>query len=445
MHRRPSSLQPKRDRKQLPEIKPIEMRLLLQSTVFLLLWTSVASGEDLAIGDWTKHGFSPESKTSLESHLGASVRAGLVPGGSLILLHQGEVIFRDGFGFAHLRDEQPFTADMQFRIASLSKSIIATLTVLLDDHGQLDLDAPIDRYLPSAKRLRLASGELPTRLPTIAECLKHTAGFACDYDEGGRPWLSLTGQDKSLEQVVELETAMPMTRSPGEAFAYSGIGYDIVGRVIEIVCNRSLNEVLQQELCQPLGMSQTTYYPDAAAVDEMPSFYWQWRSDGGFRRQLHRKPIPDGDYKSVGGGIVSTLDDLARFLLLHRNGGRVGSQLLINGRALDRIYQRQKPGAYYGLGFTLGPTGDDASAEWIFHSGSSGTMMWWDRQRDVIGIMATQHTRSAGKRAAQVSPVIPLDAPSWQATTKAEQIDPIFSDADSRTDSQRGAPGAPME
>lgn len=416
------------------------MKSLLPPSVFLLLLTVIASGEDLAIGNWTKHGFSPEAKSSLESHLVESVREGLVPGGSILLLHQGEVIFREGFGYAHLRHEQPFTADLQFQIASLSKSIIATLTVLLDDHGQLDLDAPIDRYLPSAKRLRLTSGDRPHRLPSIAECLKHTAGFACDYDEGGRPWLVFTGQGKSLAEVVELETAMPMARPPGESFAYSGIGYDIVGRIIETVCDRPLNEVLQQELCQPLGMSRTTYYPDAVAFQQMPSFYWQWRSDGGFRRQLGREPIPDGDYKSVGGGIVSTLDDLARFLLLHRNRGRVGDQSLIETESIEAMYRRQKPGAYYGLGFTLGPNGDDALAEWIFHSGSSGTLMWWDRQRDVIGIIATQHSRSAGKKAPQTNAFIPLEAPNWQVTTKAQQIDPIFHETAPQAESKRNAP-----
>ncbi|TWU19445.1 serine hydrolase domain-containing protein [Allorhodopirellula heiligendammensis] len=404
------------------------MKLLVLPPIVLLLLISIASGEDLVISNWTEHGLSPESRASLESHLFESVDEGNVPGGSILILHAGEVIFRKGFGYAHLRHERPFSADAPFRIASLSKSIIATLTVILDERGDLDLDSPIDRYLPSASRLRLGSGAQPERLPTIAECLKHTAGFISDYDDGGRPWLVYTGRGKSLAEVVELEIEMPMARRPGESFAYSGIGYDIVGRVIEKVCDQPLDEVLQQELCQPLGMLDTTYFPDERTRQQMPSFYWQWRSDGHFRRQLDREQIPRDEYKSVGGGIVSTLDDLARFLLLHRNRGLVGNESFVDPITLERMYWRQKPGAFYGLGFTLGPQADDALPNWIFHSGSSGTMMWWDRQRDVIAIIATQHRRSAGEQKPGTPAQISLDTPSWQAMTKSQWIDPILED-----------------
>ncbi len=398
------------------------------AALFLVLISlPIAWGEDhLAGGDWVAHGFAASAKTDLRDHLSRSVQAGEVPGGGLLIMHQGEVIFREGFGYGHLRRQVPFTADSTFRIASLSKPIIATLAVKLDAQGVIDLEATIDTYLPDMTNLRLQSGERPSRLPRLRECLKHTAGFVTDYDDGGRPWLQQTGKGLTLEQVVKLETNIPMSASPGQRFAYSGIGYDIVGRIIEVVTKRGLNEVLQRELCEPLGMTRTTYFPTADILDTMPSFYWQWRSDGNFRRRLDAPPVPATDYVSVGGGIVSTLDDLARFMLLHRNGGQLGDQPWASQWALTRMYARNKPGSYYGLGFTLGPPGDDGLASWIFHSGSSGTMMWWDRERDVIGILATQHSRSAGEKMAESQKRIPSDAPSWQVITKANYIDPIF-------------------
>lgn len=395
--------------------------------LFITSWLPPAfSHEGLSDGDWAAHGLNSDAKTDLQRHLAESVERGDVPGGALILMHHREIVFREGFGFGHIRRQVPFTADSPFRIASISKPIIATLAVKLDDEGVLDLNAPIDRYLPVMSSLKLTDGSSPDRMPLIRECLKHTAGFLTDYDEGGRPWLIRSGKGFTLEQVVTIESEIPMTRQPGEKFAYSGIGYDIVGRIIEFVSHRSLDQVLQSELCGPLGMTNTTYYPDTATRDHMPSFYWQWRSDGKFRRRLDPPPIPKTDYVSVGGGIVSTLNDLARFMLLHRDGGRVGNQRWIGERAIERMYVRKKPGSFYGLGFTLGPNGEDGLADWIFHSGSSGTMIWWDRRRDVIGVFVTQHSRSAGEKMPETRKLIPKDTPTWQAVTKAIHIDPVM-------------------
>ncbi len=402
----------------------------MRNAAFILLviiGSQLARGEeDLPSGDWVEHGFDASAKITLQSHLAQSVDRGDVPGGALLLMHRGEVIFREGFGYGHLRRKLPFTADSQFRIASLSKPILATLAVKLDADGLLELDKPIDAYLPETSALRLENGDRPKRMPSVRECLKHTAGFLTDYDEGGRPWLVQTGKGLSLEAVVGIEASIPMSRDPGVQFAYSGIGYDIVGRIIEVVTKRGLDEVLRSELAEPLGMTRTTYYPSAEALDTMPSFYWQWRSDGGFRRRLDSPTVPMPDYVSVGGGVVSTLDDLARFMMLHRSGGIVRGQALISEWSLTRMYERRKPGSYYGLGFSLGPAGDDGLASWIYHSGSSGTMLWWDRERDVIGILATQQSRSAGEKMAESRKRIPKDAPTWQATTKAQYIDPVF-------------------
>ncbi len=402
------------------------MNRIAASFLLSIILAIATAAEDLAIGDWTKHGFDSESKTRLLTHLDESVRKGDVPGGAILLLHHGEVIFREDFGYGHIRREQPFAADAPFRIASISKSIIATLAVKLSAEGKLDLDQSIDAYVPEMKSLRLRSSVFLERTPTIAECLKHTAGFISDYEDGGRPWLTQTGKGLTLAQVVALEAEMPMSRNPGEAFAYSGIGYDVVGRVIEVVTQRSLNDVLQDEICVPLGMTQTTYYPDDATQKVMPSFYWQWRSDGGFRRRLDQPKVLEGHYASVGGAIVSTVDDLARFMLLHRNAGSVDGKQIIEANALNRMYKRQKPVAYYGLGFTLGPSGDDGLASWIYHSGSSGTMLWLDRSHDVIGVIATQHSRSHGAEMLESEKNIQLNAPSWQSATKEAFIDPVL-------------------
>ena len=199
---------------------------------------------------WEKHGLPTESLNRLSQFLDASVEDGSVPGGIVILIHGGETVFRESFGYRDLRHQLPFELTTPFHAASLSKSIISTLVVELASEGVLDLDQPIDKNLPAAKRLRLAGSKPLNRMPTLRECLHHTAGFTADEAKGGRPWLSFRGKGMTLAEAVDAELQLPMARQPGIRFAYSGIGYDIVGRTIEIATGQLLEEVLQSRMCE---------------------------------------------------------------------------------------------------------------------------------------------------------------------------------------------------
>jgi len=391
-----------------------------------LTCTALSGADELPKGDWVAAGYPAQARTVLRTHLRKSIERGEIPGGSLLLMHGDKVIFDEGFGFAHIGKKQAFEIDVPVRVASISKPIIATLIVKLDANGVLDLDRPIDKYLPQLRKLRLTSGNAPKRMPTLRECLKHTAGFVSDYEDGGRPWLRLSRKGLTLAEVVEREIKLPMPRQPGRGFAYSGAGYDIAGRVVEIVTKRPLNDVLREELCKPLGMAHTTYYPSKAQRGRMPNFYWMWRSDATLHRRRDRPAIPDGEYISVGGGVVSTARDLARFLLLHRHEGKIGKNQLVPRESMLAMVKRSRPGSYYGLGFSLGPDNGEGHGAWLSHTGSSGTYFWLDRTTGTLGVMLTQHSTSRGRPIKGIPPKIPEKAPSWQKVTKMTYIDPVL-------------------
>ncbi len=362
----------------------------------------------------------------LRKHLDESVLRGEVPGGAVLLMHDGKKIFKEGFGFRHIKHAKPFTAETPFHVASISKPIIATLVVKLAAERRLDLDRPIDTYLHEMSDLLLESGEAPATLPTLRQCLSHTAGFRSDYDKGGRPWLRYRHQGMTLADVVAREAKMPMPINPGEEFSYSGIGYDIAGRIIELSTGHSLEVAIQTELFEPLGMTHSTYHPDEDTAKQMADFYWLWRSDGKFRRKLNQPLIPPGNYISVGGGIVSTLDDLSKFMLLHQNYGVHDGKQFIPRDAIQEMYRGDRPGKYYGLGFMLRSAGKDGLANEISHSGSSGTLMWLDRRQQNIGVLVTQHRISEGAKMPESEKRIPIDTPTWQAATKKEVLDPML-------------------
>ncbi len=387
---------------------------------------SRTTSRDDCIDVWKKHGFMTEDYDGLNKHLHRSVDSGEVPGGAMLLMHDGDVIFRQAFGYGHIRRKIPFSIESRFFAASLSKPIIATLVVKLDAEGIVDLDQPLDETLPCVANLRSESGDLPASMPTLRQCLHHTAGFRGDEGPSTRPWLKWKHKGYSLSEVVEKESMIPLAANPGTRYAYSGIGYDFVGRVIELATGQALESALQKYLCEPLGMIDTTFYPDEQTQNDMPSFYWRHRSDGSFRRRIDQPNVRPDDYTSVGGGIVTTIDNLAKFLQVHLNGGLIHGVRWIDEASLNQMYVRKKPGSFYGLGFVLGPADENGLASWILHTGSSGTMFWCDRQRKVVGVIATQQRLSDGTAMPESDRSIPLDTPSWTRQTKADYIDPVF-------------------
>ena len=402
------------------------LKLTICPLIAVLFFMSPVWAERQHQDTWKEHGFPSESKQKLRQFLHDSVDDGSVPGGMVMIVHRGETVFREAFGYRHVKKRLPFKVTTPFHAASLSKSIISTLVVELASEGVLDLDQPISARLPEANKLTVRGSQPLDRMPTLRECLHHTAGFTADEAKGGRPWLKFRSQGITLAEAVDKELKQPMARQPGVRFAYSGIGYDIVGRIVEVATGELLEDILQQRMCDPIGMTNTTFYPGEDAITRMSSFYWRWRSNGQFRRQLDPRVVPSGEYASVGGGIVTTADDLAKFMLMHRNGGRVDGKSWTEAKFLQQQYIRKRPGAFYGLGFTLGTGDENDVASWILHTGSSGTMFWWDRQTDTIGVIVTQQRYSEGENVPESEKLIPKDADSWQTTLKIDYIDPVF-------------------
>ncbi|MBI2298709.1 MAG: beta-lactamase family protein [Armatimonadetes bacterium] len=399
----------------------------------LLLAVAVARGAELPRGDWAAHGFAAVDRQALADWLDAGVARGQTAGGNVLLLHRGEVISEHAFGEADREAHRPFEMTTPCVIASLSKGIIATLAMRLVEAGKLDLDAPVDRYLPDFYDLRLRSGAAPGRLPTVRELLCHTAGFTPDTAEHGRPWLRREAGGKTLAEMVARYPTWPvpgLVAEPGTRFGYSGIHYDIAGRILEIVSGQPLDALLQEQLCRPLGMTGTLYNPAPAYLARGARHYSISTKTGRLFLTPRRPPPGPAEggsmpYVSVGGSIWSTASDLARFLLFHRSGGLVDGERLLPAERLREMYDRRPPRSSYGLGWILGPPRADGGVKWIYHTGSSGTLHWVDWEHDVVGVILTQTSGEDGRPPSEGGPV------GFSRQAKA-RIDRIFGWAGQR-------------
>jgi CubicO group peptidase (beta-lactamase class C family) len=338
----------------------------------------------LPVGDWAEHGFTEAQRGSIRNVCKGAVDREAIAGGSLLLIHKGEAIHREAFGVADLETQRPFTVEAPCRIASVTKPHTATVIVMLAHAGKLSLDEPVDKHLPAFHGIRVAGQGPAKQAPTLAQCLSHTAGFpGNDALKRGETDVDLEG---SLAEVVDNLARQELIAAPGSAYAYSRLGYMVAGRVAEVVTGKDFAAVMQELLLDPIGARDATFYPDDETLAAIPT--WYERTRNGLRPRTGERL---GTAINPGGGLVSTLDDVGRVMLLHRNRGRVGDRELVPAEWLEKMYvpQPNTPGGY-GLGFNILQRRPDGTARRVQHLGASGTLALIDFDADLIVVILTQ-------------------------------------------------------
>ncbi|WP_253943857.1 serine hydrolase domain-containing protein [Nocardioides marmotae] len=278
-----------------------------------------------------------------------------VPGAAWAVLKDGEVV--DGAtGLLSTATGVEATADSVFQIGSITKLWTSTLVMQLVDEGLLDLDAPVQRYLP---KLRLRDADAAAAI-TTRQLLMHTAGFEGDIFTDTGPG------DDAIEKYVEVLADVPQLFAPGEQFSYNNAGYCLLGRLVEVLREKTYDACLREHLFAPLGLTHAATSPYEAIL---------------FRAAVgHVQPEPDAAYEPApmwamarsnapaGTMLAMRPRDLVTFARMHLEDGRsaTGEQVLAPGtaaamqaRAVD-LPPTGIMGSSWGLGFERFdmPTGD---------------------------------------------------------------------------------------
>lgn len=284
-----------------------------------------------------------QARTLLQKDLG------YVPGASIAVAVDGRVVWSEGFGYADLATKRPVTTETRFRIASISKPLTSVGLMRLVERGQLDLDAPIQTYVPTFPVPK--EGTITTRLAA-----GHLAGIR-HYK--GRETRSNHAYP-NVTAGLEIFAHDPLLSSPGARFHYSSYGWDLISAAMEGASHREFLDYMQREVFDPLHLTHTG--PNRAGVEDPALTHFYDHSLSG-----RYVPAPDIDvsYKWAGGGFVSTPEDLVRF----------GSVLLRPGflkpESLSALFTSQKTRAgkptNYGIGWFIGRAGK--SGPTYFHTG----------------------------------------------------------------------------
>lgn len=363
-------------------------QLLATSMICLV----ASSQEELPRGSWVEHGLPESSREELRSLLKDQVERQRIPGGSILLIHKGELIFAEGFGWADIAAKRPFQVTQPVKIASITKPIIATGIVAIADGNQISLDEPVSKWLPEFLNVKLYSGEPAARAPTIRELLSHTGGAPIDESPQGRPWLRdwSNGPNVTLADVVERLSKTGLAWEPGAKFGYSGSGFDTAVRAVEVATGRNFEEQLHSRIFMPLEMTETTFRPNSVVEAVIPKTY-NLTTNGIVASTRKPREHNASNYVTYGGSLVTTPRDLAKFLLLHLQHGKWHGQQIISDEAIRSMHQKPKwSPTGYGLGWSLGKIGKGGQRLTIGHTGSSGTACSIDFDKQLVWLLFTQ-------------------------------------------------------
>ena len=306
----------------------------------------------------------------------------------------------EAVGFADVEAKTPMKTDALFWIASQSKHITAAAVLMLVDEGKIALDDPLEKHLPEFKGLKVAVEEdaehallkKPARLVTIRDVLSHTSGMAFSS-----PMEKPTLDALTLKDAVRSYAMMPLRFEPGTKYQYSNAGINTAARILEVVAGVSYERFMHDRLFGPLGMKDTTFWPDDEQVARLAKAYKPNAAKDGLEEtpisQLtyplslpHRQAMPAG-------GLFSTAVDCARFLRMVMNGGELDGRRYLSEAAVKEMTKRQTAETIkdsYGLGWSVGPGT-------YGHGGALATNMSVDEKRGLILVFLVQHAGFPGE------------------------------------------------
>jgi CubicO group peptidase (beta-lactamase class C family) len=348
-----------------------------------------------AASDLKAHGVTQDQIDSLADIMRQSVEQEEIAGGSFIVLHKGETIFREAFGYADIESKRPFTTDELLPIASVSKPLMASVVMALVEQGKLNLDDPVEKFLPAFKGKRVKGSQSPARQMTIRHLLSHTAGFWGNQGITPEQMDLIRNFERPLAETFELVAEYDLVYEPGTRWIYSGVGYCVAGRVAEVALGQSLEEIAQDVLFRPLGLNRTTFLPSKEVRKTVPTAYL--RQGGKLHKQPSMAEIEELRFILPGGSLFSTLDDMAVFGQMHLNDGVYNGKRILSEASVTemrRLQSPDRPQRTYGLGWFRDDVSESGLADLLFHSGLLGARLRVDRSREVVCVFLV-HQSSA--------------------------------------------------
>lgn len=261
-----------------------------------------------------------------------------LPGVSVAVAIDGKIVWSEGFGMADLENKLPVTTKTRFRIASTSKPITAAAMARLYEQGRLDIDAPIQRYVPYFPE-KTEGAITARRLVGNLSGIRH---YRRDPNPELDEFFSRKKYIETTRQAVAEFANDPLDFAPGSKYGYSSYGFTLLSAAIEGASGEEFLAYLQKEIFAPLKMNSTGADINKKIVPNRSSFYSLEN-----KTETINAPYIDYSISWGGGGLISTPEDLVRFGSAHLEPG------FLKEATLKEMFtsQRTNDGTATGIGF----------------------------------------------------------------------------------------------
>jgi CubicO group peptidase (beta-lactamase class C family) len=316
---------------------------------------------------------------------------------------------------------QPMTTDTVFRIFSMTKAVGSTAAMILADRGKLDYNAPVDTILPEFAKIQVLDGfdgdkprlRAPKSRATLRQLATHTSGLVYEFWNAdiGR-WMAATGHPTIISG-LNASMFYAMAHDPGTTWDY-GIGIDWLGRAVEKIDGRKIQDFVQQEILDPLKMTSTAVECEGALAKRLASVHA--RGEDGRFAPFELAPPSHPEFYGMGHTLYSTAGDYMRFLRMFLNKGTLDGQRVLSAKGVETMLANHIGDLKVGKLTTAAPpiTADvdlfpgilkthslgflrvEQDVPGMRSAGSQGwagvlnTHFWFDPARDVAGVILAQ-------------------------------------------------------
>jgi CubicO group peptidase (beta-lactamase class C family) len=372
------------------------------SGVLLLMAAASSAGAEGSFNIPPGAHFNMQKLALIGDYFRDQIANGKIPGAILLIEQHGKPVYHEFFGVRDVATKAPMTDDTIFRLFSMSKPITSVVAMQLIEEGKLKLDDPVAKYIPSFANVKVGvekkseTGEktlelVPVNRPiTIQDLMTQTSGITYGFYGGSLvrkayAAADIYAGDPDNAEFAERIAKLPLAEQPGTLWDY-GHSTDILGRIMEVVSGKSLLQIEREKLLDPLGMNGTRFYvtdPQKKSLIAKPM-----PNDSDFRVGFTGYADVPMKWESGGGGMVSTMADLARFAQMILDGGKLDGRQYLSpatfkvmttdhvgpGSGVGRDYF-YFPGDGFGFGLGFGVRTDPGNAK-PPPPGSLGELKW---------------------------------------------------------------------
>jgi CubicO group peptidase (beta-lactamase class C family) len=313
----------------------------------------------------TGHAFAQRAPdfAEIDGYVSSQLKTLNIPGAALAIVQGDRLVHQQGYGVSDVSG-RPVTPQTPFIIGSTGKSMIALAIMQLVEAGKIELDAPVQRYLPwFGVTDPGASAQI-----TVRHLLNHTSGFP------GVAGLKLLGDGdtdiSALERHVRALAKVHLSAPVGERFQYSNANYTTLGMIIQTVSGQSYEAYVQANIFEPLDMRRSFTAKAEALPYGLATGYRYW-----FGQPVAFPNLPFVRGELPAGFHISTAEDMAHYLIAQLNGGRYQDRLVLSSSGIAELHQpaiEGRPGEYYAMGWRVAELDGEPI---VAHSGAVPTFM----------------------------------------------------------------------